>query len=188
MLLERYGMTEIGMAISCGLDFDDRVDASVGWPLPDVDVRLVDDQGQVIGREDEVGEIQVRGPTLFAEYWANRPATLESFAGGGWFKTGDMAIRKASHDSAGHGKSGSWAIGPMYFIQGRRSVDIIKMAGEKVSALEVERELLAMYVSLFYARGVFRFSSASIHASILYLSTAFIPFLYPSVHANPPSK
>ena len=42
VLLERYGMTEVGMALSCGLDPADRVDGSVGWPLPFVEVRLVD--------------------------------------------------------------------------------------------------------------------------------------------------
>lgn len=158
VLLERYGMTEIGMAISCGLDPADRVDGSVGWPLPSVEVRLVDNQtGNIIkageefdastGRE-RIGEIQVRGPTVFREYWANETTTKQSFVNdndgkGSWFKTGDIATRKTV-DGAGKGTSGAWARGPMYFIKGRESVDIIKMAGEKVSALEVERELLSL--------------------------------------------
>ncbi|KAK2733662.1 hypothetical protein FQN57_002059 [Myotisia sp. PD_48] len=156
VLLERFGMTEVGMAISCGLDFNDRVDGSVGWPLPSVEARLFDlDRQEVIhpgneldsnGRE-RLGEIQIRGPTIFKEYWRNEAATKESFIDdpdmkGRWFKTGDMAIRKHVE---GPGQSGSnWATGPMYFIQGRESVDIIKVGGEKVSALEVERELLAL--------------------------------------------
>lgn len=160
VLLERYGMTEVGMAISCGLDFTDRVDGSVGWPLPSVEARLVDTEtNEVInpgeeldsttGRERE-GEIQLRGPTIFKEYWANEKATQESFVpdetdpkNSPWFKTGDVAVRRPV-PSAGHGSSGEWAQGPMYFIQGRRSVDIIKTGGEKVSALEVERELLSL--------------------------------------------
>ncbi|PYI05647.1 AMP-binding enzyme [Aspergillus sclerotiicarbonarius CBS 121057] len=157
VLLERYGMTEVGMAISCGLDFADRVDGSVGWPLPYVEARLVDtDTNEVIktgeerdnnGRERE-GEIQLRGPTIFQEYWANEKATKESFVSGEdgkgeWFKTGDVATRRVV-DNAGKGTSGEWAQGPMYFIQGRSSVDIIKTGGEKVSALEVERELLSL--------------------------------------------
>lgn len=160
VLLERYGMTEVGMAISCGLHFDDRVDASVGWPLPSVEARLVDtDTNTVIepghevddatGRERE-GEIQLRGPCVFKEYWGNEKATNEAFVedsngGGKWFKTGDVATRRVV-SIAGKGGSGEWAQGPMYFIQGRRSVDIIKTGGEKVSALEVERELLSLYV------------------------------------------
>ncbi|KAJ5389052.1 uncharacterized protein N7496_000120 [Penicillium cataractarum] len=157
VLLERFGMTEVGMALSCGLDFADRVDGSVGWPLPQVEARLVDTEtNQVIplgeetdanGRE-RVGEIQLRGPTIFREYFGNEKATRESFVDGGdggahWFCTGDVATRRVVQ-GAGKGTSGDWARGPMYFIQGRKSVDIIKTGGEKVSALEVERELLSL--------------------------------------------
>lgn len=167
-------MTEVGMAISCGLDVKDRVDGSVGWPLPSVEVRLWDtDKEEVIqpgaeidnsqtGRE-RVGEIQLRGPTIFREYWGNPKATAEAFVAGDdekgpWFRTGDVAVRRTVSDPStgptgtgtgtGTGSSGEWAQGPMYFIQGRLSVDIIKTGGEKVSALEVERELLSLYVSL----------------------------------------
>ncbi|PCH07929.1 AMP-dependent synthetase/ligase [Penicillium occitanis (nom. inval.)] len=158
VLLERYGMTEIGMAISCGLDRKDRVDGSVGWPLPSVEVRLWDmDKEEVIqpgeeidketGRE-RIGEIQIRGPTVFREYWGNPKATQEAFVAdddgeGKWFRTGDVAVRRIVEGS-GVGSSGKWAKGPTYFIQGRFSVDIIKTGGEKVSALEVERELLSL--------------------------------------------
>ncbi|KAL4805295.1 hypothetical protein BDV18DRAFT_17779 [Aspergillus unguis] len=157
ILLERYGMTEVGMALSCGLDFADRVDGSVGWALPSVEVRLVDtDTNEVIQPGEELdanqrpreGEIQLRGPTIFREYWGNTKATEETFVKGDdgqgpWFKTGDVATRRPV-ETAGQGSSGDWAKGPMYFIQGRRSVDIIKVGGEKVSALEVERELLSL--------------------------------------------
>lgn len=158
VLLERYGMTEVGMALSCGLDFKDRVDGSVGWPLPFVEVRLVDTETHEVimegeekdshGQERE-GEIQLRGPTVFKEYWRNPKATGEEFVEaedgqGRWFKTGDIATRRTVE---GAGQSGQeWAKGPMYFIRGRKSVDIIKSGGEKVSALEIERELLSLYV------------------------------------------
>lgn len=148
VLLERYGMTEIGMALSCGLDFADRVDGSVGWPLPGVEVRLVhDDTLKTVKEEEGEGEIQVRGATVFSEYFRNPDATKSEFVEGEdgkgkWFKTGDMAERK---HVGGAGNSGQeWAKGPMYFIQGRRSADIIKTGGEKVSALEVEREMLSL--------------------------------------------
>lgn len=155
-LLERYGMTEAGMALSCGLDIADRVDGSVGWPLPSVEVRLVDaDTNRTIpegeelgpdGRERE-GEIQLRGPTIFSEYWKNPQATAAEFVDGSdnrgkWFKTGDIALRRTVH-GAGNSQQ-TWAKGPMYFIQGRKSVDIIKSGGEKISALEIERELLSL--------------------------------------------
>ena len=161
VLLERYGMTEVGMALSCGLDFSDRVDGSVGWPLPFVEARLVDTETSAViplgnekdsnGHERE-GEIQLRGPTVFKEYWRNEKATAEEFVDGEdgkgrWFKTGDVATRR---EVEGAGQSGQdWARGPMYFIRGRKSVDIIKSGGEKVSALEIERELLSLYVLRF---------------------------------------
>jgi acyl-CoA synthetase (AMP-forming)/AMP-acid ligase II len=160
VLLERYGMTEVGMALSCGLDPADRVDASVGWPLPSVQARLVDvDTGAVIcpgedidpatGRERS-GEIQLRGPTIFREYWRNPQATAAEFVAPDegdadtmpWFKTGDVAVRRPVPEAAR--AQPSWTAGPMYFIQGRKSADIIKTGGEKVSALEVERELLSL--------------------------------------------
>ena len=156
VLLERYGMTEVGMALSCGLSFEDRVDGSVGWPLPSVEVRLVETEtGAIIQPGEETGqdghpregEIQLRGPTIFSEYFRNPKATAEEFVEsmdgkGRWFKTGDVAIRQLV---PGTGQSAqSWAKGPMYFIRGRKSVDIIKTGGEKVSALEIERELLSL--------------------------------------------
>ncbi|PHH82545.1 hypothetical protein CDD82_5648 [Ophiocordyceps australis] len=156
-LLERYGMTEVGMALSCGLDPADRVDASVGWPLPSVQARLVDsDSGAVIspdeatnGGPERAGEIQLRGPTIFREYWRNSDATAREFVsdphgGAPWFKTGDVAVRRHVA-SAGHNTTAQpWATGPLFFILGRQSADIIKSGGEKVSALEVERELLSL--------------------------------------------
>jgi acyl-CoA synthetase (AMP-forming)/AMP-acid ligase II len=161
VLLERFGMTEVGMALSCGLSPTDRVDGSVGWPLPGVEARLVDvDTHTVIERGQErdadgrerVGEIQLRGPTIFAEYWRNPEATAKEFVDskdgrGQWFKTGDVAVRRHV-ESAGKSSAPSqkdWARGgDMFFILGRRSADIIKSGGEKVSALEVEREMLAL--------------------------------------------
>ncbi|KAL5614950.1 hypothetical protein BROUX41_005018 [Berkeleyomyces rouxiae] len=157
VLLERYGMTEVGMALSCSLAIADRVDASVGWPLPSVEARLCElDTNQIIAEGEELdaagneraGEIQLRGPTIFKEYWKNPDATAKEFVAaddgkGPWFKTGDVAVRRAV-PGAGQSPKDPWARGLMYFIQGRKSADIIKTGGEKVSALEVERELLSL--------------------------------------------
>ncbi|KAI9726932.1 MAG: hypothetical protein M1828_000280 [Chrysothrix sp. TS-e1954] len=162
VLLERYGMTEVGMALSCGLSHSDRIDGSVGWPLPGVCARLVDsDTGQVIEEGDEKdadgrerqGDIQLRGPTVFSAYFRNPEASAKEFTteqaqddGAPWFKTGDVAVRRFV-EGAGMSDRASqreWARGPAYFIQGRLSSDIIKSGGEKVSALEVEREMLAL--------------------------------------------
>jgi malonyl-CoA/methylmalonyl-CoA synthetase len=119
-LLERYGMTEIGMALSNPLH-GERVPGSVGTPLPGVEVRLVGDDGQAVGA-GEVGELWVRGPGVFHEYWGQPEATRAAFRAGGWFATGDAA---ACTDGD-------------YRILGRRSCDILKTGGFKVAAREVE--------------------------------------------------
>lgn len=119
-LLERYGMTEIGMGLSNPLEGERRPGA-VGRPLPGMEVRLVDEAGTVVREEGEPGEIQVRGPAVFAEYW-NLPAITEGSFQDGWFRTGDMAILEDGY----------------YRILGRLSVDIIKSGGYKLSALEIE--------------------------------------------------
>jgi malonyl-CoA/methylmalonyl-CoA synthetase len=117
-LLERYGMTEIGMALSNTLT--DRRPGHVGVPMPGVEVRLVDESGAPVP-DGEPGEIHVRGPNVFREYWNRPDATRDAFARD-WFRTGDVAV-----DDDGS-----------YRILGRSSVDIIKSGGEKISALEVE--------------------------------------------------
>ncbi len=124
-LLERYGMTEIGMGISNPLDAERRP-GHVGRPLPGVEVRLVDEAGSVVA-EGVSGEIQVRGPGVFLEYWRRPDATADAFTRDGWFRTGDRAVVA---DGA-------------YRILGRESVDILKTGGEKVSALEIEDVLRA---------------------------------------------
>jgi malonyl-CoA/methylmalonyl-CoA synthetase len=123
-LLERYGMTETGMAISNPYHGERRPGA-VGLALPGVEVRLKTEAGVIIAREDEPGEIQVRGPGVFRAYWNRPEASAESFDDG-WFRTGDMAIRERGY----------------YRIMGRLSVDIIKSGGYKLSALEIEAALL----------------------------------------------
>jgi malonyl-CoA/methylmalonyl-CoA synthetase len=124
-LLERYGMTEIGMALSNPLHGERRPGA-VGQPLPGVEVRLKAEHGAVITAEDTPGEIQVRGPNVFSEYWGKPAATAESFEPDGWYRTGDMAVLESGY----------------YRIMGRLSVDIIKSGGYKLSALEIEAALL----------------------------------------------
>ncbi len=122
-LLERYGMTEIGMALSNPLD-GERRPGFVGLPLPGMAVRLVDEAGQVIEEEGRPGEIQVRGPTVFPEYWNRPEATRQAFRDG-WFCTGDISVKEDGY----------------YRLLGRSSVDIIKTGGYKVSALEIEEVL-----------------------------------------------
>ncbi|KAJ7986045.1 hypothetical protein DPEC_G00346740 [Dallia pectoralis] len=139
-LLERYGMTEIGMALSNPLN-GPRVPGAVGVPLAGVEVRIAmtnatgttiaegnSQETQVCpGLEGKEGELLVRGDQVFKAYWNKPDATREAFTEDSWFKTGDTAAYKDG----------------VYWIMGRTSVDIIKSGGYKISALEVERHLLA---------------------------------------------
>ena len=125
MLLERYGMTEIGMALSNPYR-GERRPGYVGQALSGVTVQLVDEEGEIVTGEGTPGEIRIQSPTVFLEYWGNREATAASFSDG-WFCTGDIAVIEDGY----------------YRIMGRSSVDIIKSGGYKLSALEIENTLLA---------------------------------------------
>lgn len=132
VLLERYGMTETGMIISCGMKEEERVDGHVGMPMPGVQVRLWDDatQQDVTDQLETSGEVQIKGDLVFKEYWRLPEKTKDEFTEDGWFKSGDIGIRTKETG--------------FFRIQGRSSVDIIKSGGEKVSAIEVERALLSL--------------------------------------------
>ncbi|KAG2443494.1 hypothetical protein HXX76_001847 [Chlamydomonas incerta] len=116
-LLERYGMTEIGMALSNPYQGAERRPGTVGRPLPGVEAALAAD-----------GQLLVRGDNVFDQYWGRPGATAEAFDDNGFFLTGDTASTSGS---------------PPYFtIEGRTSVDIIKSAGYKISALQIESAVL----------------------------------------------
>ena len=111
-ILERYGMTETFMNLSNPYSGERRA-GTVGFPLPGVSVRIVD------------GELQVRGPNVFAGYWRNEEATRAAFSDG-WFKTGDLATR--SDDG-------------YYTLLGRKS-DCIISGGFNIYPREIEEFLL----------------------------------------------
>ncbi|MDB5213202.1 MAG: O-succinylbenzoic acid--CoA ligase, partial [Myxococcaceae bacterium] len=103
----------------------------VGFPLPSVETRIVDEDEQVA----ETGELWIRGPSVFTGYHRREEETRKAFAkdpdgGTPWFRTGDTVTRMGS------------APGPRPFkILGRTSVDILKSGGYKLSALEIEEVL-----------------------------------------------
>ncbi len=95
-ILERYGMSETIMLTSNPYRADtrhggqdERRGGTVGFPLPGVGLRIVDDAGQPVA-VDEIGGIQVRGPNVFGGYWRMPEKTKEEFTADGWFKTGDV--------------------------------------------------------------------------------------------------
>lgn len=150
-LLERYGMTEIGMAVSNPYVQDKtraRKQGCVGMPLPGVSVKIVDKENnkelEFNGASNEgfwnsspdantqnatdnqsiAGHLYVKGRSVFQEYWQKPTETKTEFEDG-WFRTGDTA---------------EYADGTIKIL-GRTSVDIIKSGGFKLSALEIETAL-----------------------------------------------
>jgi malonyl-CoA/methylmalonyl-CoA synthetase len=120
--LERYGMTELGVALTNALAPEERRPGTVGLPLPTVQTRIVDERGGEAGS----GELWVAGPSVFAGYHGRETATNEAFVverGTRWFRTGDTVARDA---------------GGSFRILGRTSVDILKSGGYKLSAPEIE--------------------------------------------------
>jgi malonyl-CoA/methylmalonyl-CoA synthetase len=126
-IVERYGMTETLMNLAVRFD-GARRPGRVGVPVPGVQVRLIDEDGDELDAYDgeTMGEIAVRGPNLFNGY-LNRPDATAEALRDGWFHTGDLATRDPD---------GYWR------IVGRRATDLIKTAGYKVGAGEVEVALL----------------------------------------------
>ncbi|KAG5474355.1 hypothetical protein LSCM1_03135 [Leishmania martiniquensis] len=143
-LLERYGMTEIGMALSQPLyPIEDRHPGTVGSPLATVytyvhQPETAEAMEQASARRaeyDKVGGLGIASESLFDRYWSNATATKESVrtnaAGLRFFDTGDtVGVRLLAGKPA------------VYTILGRSSVDILKSRGYKLSALEIEAALL----------------------------------------------
>lgn len=149
-ILERYGMTEIGMCLSNEYH-SKREPGYVGVPLPGVRIKLTapkddgsfedilecfnDNNNIKISRftnfekKELIGEIFVKGDGVFKEYFKNPTATKNSFTKDGWFRTGDTAKYNINKR--------------IFKLLGRTSVDIIKTGGYKVSALEIETHLLS---------------------------------------------
>jgi malonyl-CoA/methylmalonyl-CoA synthetase len=86
--LERYGTTESGLDVSNPYD-GARLPGSVGTPLPGIEVAITDADGLPLADGGD-GEVLVRGPQVFAGYWQDERATVDSFRPGDWFRTGDI--------------------------------------------------------------------------------------------------
>ncbi|CAG8574982.1 2226_t:CDS:10, partial [Acaulospora colombiana] len=123
VLLERYGMSEIGMGLSHEYEVEKRYEGSV-------QVRLISEDGKdTTDVPEQLGELQIKGPNVFKEYWNRPDETKKEFSEDGWFKTGDVAIKTKNEK--------------VFKIHGRLNIDIIKSGAYKISALEVEYALLS---------------------------------------------
>jgi malonyl-CoA/methylmalonyl-CoA synthetase len=123
-ILERYGMSEALMIISNPYA-GERRPGTVGFPLPGTQVRIVGENGADV-RDGDVGEVHVKSPHLFREYWRNAAASAEARTTDGWFRTGDLGLRSADG---------------YYTLRGRKG-DMIISAGFNIYPREIEELLL----------------------------------------------
>jgi malonyl-CoA/methylmalonyl-CoA synthetase len=128
-ILERYGSTEFGFALSNRYDAP-RHAGTVGFPLPHVEVRLADPATNQDVAAGTAGEILVHGPNVFEGYWRNDAATAAAFAhdaqGRRWYKSGDLATFDPQRG---------------YVINGRLK-ELVISGGFNIYPIEVEDELL----------------------------------------------
>lgn len=130
-ILERYGMSETVMLTSNPYDSaeGERLGGTVGKALPGVQVRVVDDKGTRLS-PGEIGNVQVRGPNVFAGYWRMPEKTREEFTPDGWFRTGDVGRLG--------GESGGVQVPDDYLSIVGRSKDLIISGGYNVYPKEIE--------------------------------------------------
>ena len=126
-ILERYGMTETNMIASNPYE-GERIPGTVGFPLPDVEVRISDPADGVTRAADRIGIIEVRGPNVFKGYWRKPEQTAQSFRDDGFFVTGDLGVIDAKG----------------YLSIVGRAKDLVISGGFNVYPREVELEIDAL--------------------------------------------
>ena len=126
-ILERYGMTETGMNTSNPYEGDRRA-GTVGHPLPDVALRIVDENTGAPVARGEIGVIEVKGPNVCAGYWRNPEKTAEAFQHDGFFITGDLGTQD----------------GQGYVSIVGRGKDLVISGGLNVYPKEIETEIDAL--------------------------------------------
>jgi long-chain acyl-CoA synthetase len=124
-VFQGYGLTEASPTVTSSVIGGVSKPSSIGLPLPGIEVRLVDEEGEDALFGDS-GEIWVRGPNVFAGYWQDEAATQRALTDDGWLRTGDIAV--ADDD------------GYLFIVD--RAKDLIIVSGFNVYPAEVEEALL----------------------------------------------
>jgi malonyl-CoA/methylmalonyl-CoA synthetase len=133
-ILERYGMSETMMNVSNPL-VGERVAGTVGFPLPGVKLRIVNESGRSVG-PGEVGVIEVKGPNVFCGYWRMPEKTAEEFREDGYFITGDQAVMDETGRISIVGREKDMVISGGYNVYPKEIETLIDgMPGVKESAI-----------------------------------------------------
>ena len=123
-LLEGYGLTEASPVITVTPLDSKAYSGSIGLPVPSTDVKLLDEQDQVVA-QGEIGELCVKGPQVMQEYWHQPEETRKVFTADGFLRTGDMARM----DERGY----------LYLVD--RKKDMILVSGFNAYPSEIENTL-----------------------------------------------
>ena len=91
VVIEGYGLTECAPMVSVNSYNTETFNGSIGLPLPGTDIRLRDEQGELINEFNLAGEIEIKGPQVMREYW-NNPEETNLVLQDGWFKSGDIGL------------------------------------------------------------------------------------------------
>lgn len=151
-IIEGYGLTECSPVVAFNSYNIEAFNGSIGFPIPSTDVRIVDDEGTVLG-VGEAGELQVRGDQVMKGYWQRPEATAEILQDG-WLMTGDIAKMDEK--------------GLIYIVD--RKKDMILVSGFNVFPNEVE-EVVAMHRDVLECAAVGVPSSATGEAVKLFVVT-----------------
>lgn len=137
--INAFGQTETGSTITMLGPEDHKIEGteeekekklkrlaqSIGKPLPDVEIRIVDSEGNHLP-PNQIGEIVARGPRVMSGYWKDEEKTKQAFTADGWLKTSDQG----------------WMDEEGYLYRTGRADDVIIRGGENISPKEVEEALI----------------------------------------------
>jgi long-chain acyl-CoA synthetase len=93
-IVEGYGLSETSSGIACNPTDNDAYTGTIGLPLPNVDIRLLDDDGNEVA-QGQPGEIAIKGPQVMSGYWQRPDETEKVMTPDGYFKSGDVGIMDA---------------------------------------------------------------------------------------------
>lgn len=128
VIIEGYGLTECSPLVSCNVYNLKAFNGSIGLPMPSTDVRLRDDNDEIVAEINMAGEVEVRGPQVMKGYWNNEEETKNTMTSDGWLKTGDIG----QFDEKGL----------LYIVD--RKKDMILVSGFNVYPNEIEAALSKM--------------------------------------------
>jgi len=92
---EGYGLSETSPSVCCNPVTSTEFTGTIGVPLPNTRVKIIDEAGNTVTQTGQTGELAVKGPQVMAGYWQRPDESADSFTADGYFRTGDMAVMDA---------------------------------------------------------------------------------------------